>query len=66
MPVLSIGEIKYMITLHKKVSYNFFKRNFGMGNFSGNGGKFRGNSDWDWGRNLAPNRVQKNPLIYDC
>ena len=24
MPVLSIGEIKYMITLHKKISYNFF------------------------------------------
>ena len=39
MPVLSIGEIKYMITLHKKISYSFFKRNFGFGNFSGNFGK---------------------------
>ena len=27
-------------------------------------GKFRGNSDWDWGRISAPNRVQKTPLIY--
>ena len=39
MPVLSIGEIKYMITLHKKIPYNFFLRNFGLGNFSGNFGK---------------------------
>ena len=46
MPVLSIGKIKYMITLHKKISYNFFFRNFGLGNFSGNFGKFWGNSDW--------------------
>ena len=28
MPVLSIGEIKYMITLHEKIL-----QNFGLGNF---------------------------------
>ena len=27
-------------------------------------GKFRGNSDWDWGRISAPNRVQKKTLYY--
>ena len=60
MPVLSIEEIKYMITLHKKISYNFFfLRNFGSGKFSGNFGKFRGNLDWNWGRISAPNLVQK-------
>ena len=26
-------------------------------------GKFRGNSDWDWGRISAPNRVQNKTLI---
>ena len=61
MPVLSIGEIKYMITLHKKISYNFFSRNFGLGNFQAILGKFRGNSDLSWGRISAPNRDQKNP-----
>ena len=59
MPVLSTGEIKYIITLHKRISYNFFLWNFGLGNFSGIG-KFRGNSDWDWGRISAPNWVKKN------
>ena len=40
MPVLSTGELKYiMITLHKKISLNFFSQNFGLGNFSGNFGK---------------------------
>ena len=42
------------ITLKNYLSI-FFKQNFRLGNFSGNLGKFRGNS--------APNRVQiKNPL----
>ena len=53
-----------MITLHKKISYNFFFRNFGLGNFQAILGKFRGNSDWDWGRISAPNRVQKKPLCH--
>ena len=55
MPVLSIGEIKYMITLHKKISYNFFVTKFWIGNL----GKFRGNSDWDRGRISVPNRSKK-------
>ena len=29
----SIGEIKYMITLHKKISYNFFFTKFWIGKF---------------------------------
>ena len=33
MPVLSIGEIKYMITLHKKISYNFFLTKFWIWKF---------------------------------
>ena len=33
MPVLSIGEIKYMITLHEKISYNFFFTKFWIGKF---------------------------------
>ena len=33
MPVLSIGEIKYMITLHKKISYNSFLTKFWIGKF---------------------------------
>ena len=33
MPVLSIGEIKYMITLHKKISYIFFLTKFWIWKF---------------------------------
>ena len=55
MPVLTIKEIKYMITLHKKISYNFLKEILDWEIL----GKFRGKSDWDWGRISAPNRVQK-------
>ena len=62
MPVPLIGEIKYMITLHKKNILNFFFYEIlGWEIFQAILGKFRGNSDWDWGRILAPNRVQKNP-----
>ena len=39
-PVLSIGEMKYMITLHKKKYLTIFKKKFfGLGNFSDNFGK---------------------------
>ena len=31
MPDLSIGEIKYTITLHKKKYLTIFLRNFGLG-----------------------------------
>ena len=55
MPVLSIGEKKYMILYIKQISYNCFLRNF-----QAILGRFRGNSDRDWGRFSAPNRVQKN------
>ena len=48
MPVLSIGEIKYMITLHKKKSYHsFFYEILDWKIFQANLGKFRGNSDLD-------------------
>ena len=57
MPVLSIGKIKYMITLHKKISYNFFSSKFWIGKF------FR--QFWEILRKfgLAPNWVQKNTVI---
>ena len=66
MPVLSIGEIKYMITLHlKKYLATFFNESLEWEIFQAILGKFRGNSDWDWGRISAPNRVpKKKPLIY--
>ena len=51
MPVLSVGEIKYMITLHKKISYNFFFYEILHWEiFQAILGKFRGNSDWGLGR----------------
>ena len=60
MPVLSIGEIKYMITLHKKKYLTiFFNEILYWEIFQTILGKFRGNSDWDWGHISAPNRVQK-------
>ena len=59
MPGLSIGEIKYMITLNKKISCNFFFEILAWEKFQAILGKFRGNSDWDWGRISAPNRFQK-------
>ena len=54
MPVLSTGEIKYMITLHKRISYNFFSRNFGLGNFSGNFGKIYRKFGLGLGPNFGP------------
>ena len=48
MPVLSIGEIKYMKTLHKKISYHFFNEIREWEIFQAILGKFRENSDWDW------------------
>ena len=63
MPVLSTGEIKYMITLHKKnILQFFFYEILDWEIFQAILGKFRGNSDWDWGRISAPNQVQKNHL----
>ena len=59
--ILLIGEIKYMITLHKKNIFFFYKI-LDWEIFPAILGKFRGNSDWDWGQISAPNRVQKNPL----
>ena len=41
MPVLSIGEIKYII----KISYNFFNEILDSEIFQAILGKFRGNSD---------------------
>ena len=65
MPVLSVGKIKYMITLHKKISYNFFFYEILHWEiFQAILGKFRGNSDWGLGRISAPNRVQKNHCYY--
>ena len=61
MPVLSIGEIKFMITLHIKVNLHlFFYEILDWEIFQAILGKFRGNLDWDWGRISAPNRVKKN------
>ena len=51
------------ITL-KKISYNFFNEILDWEIFQAILGKFRGNSDWDWGRISAPNRVQKNTVSH--
>ena len=51
MPVLSIGEMKYMITLHKIF---FFYEILDLEIFPVILGKFRGNLDWDWGWISAP------------
>ena len=59
MPVLSIGEIKYMKTLHKKISYHFFNEIREWEIFQAILGKFRENSDWDWDWISAPNWVLK-------
>ena len=68
MSVLSIGEIKYMITLHKKnilqIIFFFFYKILDWEIFQAILEKFRGNSDWDWGRISARNRVQKKRLPY--
>ena len=64
MPVLSNREIKYMITLHKKNILQFFSLEIlDWEIFQAILGKFRGNSDWDWGRISAPNRVQKTKTL---
>ena len=60
MPVLSIGEIKYMITLHKKNHTNFFLRNFGQGNFKGNFGKILDEIRIGLGPNFGPKSGPKN------
>ena len=63
MPVLSIGDIKYMITLHKKKYLTIFLNDIlDWEIFQAILGKFRGNSDWDWGRISASNQVQKNTV----
>ena len=67
MPVLSIGEIKYMKTLHKKkILQFFFKEILDWEIFQAILGKFRGNLDWDWGRISAPNRIQKKHWLQQC
>ena len=48
-----------MITLNKKISYIIFVEILDWEIIQAILGKFRGNSDWDWGRISAPNRVQK-------
>ena len=52
------------ITLKKYLTI-FFKEILDWEIFQAILGKFRENSDWDWGRISAPNRSQKNPLNID-
>ena len=54
MPFLSTGELKYI----KKYLTIFFLKILDWEIFQATLGKFRGNSDWDWGQILAPNGVQ--------
>ena len=63
MPVLSTGEIKYMITSHKKYLTIFFSRNFGLGNFSGNFGKIQRKFELGLEPNFGPKSGPKKPDV---